>query len=99
MSRSLEEFKQQVLQDSSLTEQFKDVSSPEEFVNLAVQLGQQLGYSFTADDVQASLAEQSSTSSVELNDAQLEAIAGGEHTEGYQLSCGNGCPTVVNCGR
>uniref|UniRef100_B8HQG9 Nif11 domain-containing protein n=1 Tax=Cyanothece sp. (strain PCC 7425 / ATCC 29141) TaxID=395961 RepID=B8HQG9_CYAP4 len=81
MSRSLEEFKQQVLQDSSLTEQFKGVSSPDEFVNLAVQLGQQLGYSFTADDVQAALAEQSSSiSSHELSDDRLATIAGGSAT-------------------
>lgn len=99
MNQSLEQFKQQVLQDPTLSEQFKMASSPEEFVNLAVQLGQQLGYNFTAADVQASLAEQSSTSSVELSDAQLEVISGGEQTEGYQLSCGSGCPTVVNCGK
>uniref|UniRef100_B8HQG7 Nif11 domain-containing protein n=1 Tax=Cyanothece sp. (strain PCC 7425 / ATCC 29141) TaxID=395961 RepID=B8HQG7_CYAP4 len=78
MTQSLEQFKQQVLQDPTLAEQFKAASSPDEFVNLAVQLGQQLGYSFTAEDIQTALSEQSATGQPqELDDSQLEAIAGG----------------------
>lgn len=95
MTQSLEQFRQRVLQDSNLSEQFKTVSNPDEFANLAVQLGQQLGYSFTADEVKKAIAQQSSAGETqELNDAQLEAIAGGSQygaTDGCDNTSGPGC--------
>lgn len=91
MTQFLDQFKQQVLQNPELSEQFKNASSPEEFANLAVQMGQQLGYSFTAEEVKAALAE-SSPASQEMTDAQMEAIAGG-YNDTYT------CPTQnLYCG-
>lgn len=86
MTQSLEKFKQQVLQDPTLADQFKTVTSPDAFANLAVQVGQQLGYSFTVEDVKAALAQQSSSGSPELSDTQLEAVAGGNQY-GATVSC------------
>lgn len=97
MTQALEQFKQQVLQDPTLSEQFKAASSPDEFVNLAVQLGQQLGYSFTAEDIQTALSEQSAAGQTqELDDSQLEAIAGGSDLDPtYAADCKPG--TVDKC--
>ena len=83
MTQSLEQFRQQVLQDLALAEHFKAVQSSDEFINLVLQLGQQLGYSFTADEVKSALAQHSSSNSLELSESQLEAIAGGEDTSAY----------------
>ena len=95
MTQSLEQFRQQVLQDPALAEQLKAVQSPDEFANLAVQLGQQLGYNFTAEEVKVALAQQSSSSeSIELSDAQMEAVAGGDSTytcPGTQNTSEMGC--------
>uniref|UniRef100_B8HM24 Nif11 domain-containing protein n=1 Tax=Cyanothece sp. (strain PCC 7425 / ATCC 29141) TaxID=395961 RepID=B8HM24_CYAP4 len=97
MAKSLDQFRQQVLQDPALAEQFKAIQSPDEFANLAVQLGQQLGYNFTADEVIMAIAQQSSSESIELSDAQLEAVAGGDDTQWCstqntsEIAC---CPTA-----
>ena len=80
MAQSLDQFRQQVLQDPALAEQFKAAQSPDEFANLAVQLGQQMGYNFTAEEVMAAIAQQFSSKPIELSDAQLEAVAGGGDT-------------------
>lgn len=91
MTKSLEKFRQQVLQDPILAEQFKAIQSPDEFANLAVQLGQQLGYSFTAEEVKAALTQDSSFT--QLSDAQLEAVAGGSN---YTDNCAITNPTCEN---
>lgn len=93
MTQSLEQFREQVLQDSTLSEQFKTVSNSDEFAALAVQLGQQLGYSFTAEDVKAAIAQHSPSASFELSDAQLETVAGGD-TNTYV--CGTDYQTNAN---
>lgn len=93
MSQSLEQFRQQVLQDPALAEQFKAVQSPEEFANLVVRLGQEWGYNFTVEEVMVAIAQQSSNESIELSDAQLEAVAGGEDTP----YCGPTQATQIGC--
>ena len=49
--QSLEEFRQQVLQDLSLQERLRNTTDREDFTNLMVELGQENGYNFTAEDV------------------------------------------------
>uniref|UniRef100_B8HM25 Nif11 domain-containing protein n=1 Tax=Cyanothece sp. (strain PCC 7425 / ATCC 29141) TaxID=395961 RepID=B8HM25_CYAP4 len=84
MTQALEQFRQQVLQNPALAEQFKAAQSPDEFANLAVQLGQQMGYNFTAEEVKAAIAQQSSSSEpIELSDVQLERVAGGDTWSDY----------------
>lgn len=93
MSQSLEQFREQVLQNPPLAEQFKAVTSLDTFVDLAVQMGRQLGYNFTAEDVKTALAQNLSSSALELNDAQLASIAGGGDTSAY--ACCNGSTTTL----
>lgn len=86
MNEQLSQFKQQLLQDPQLLEQFKAVSSSDDFASLAVQLGNQMGYRFTVEEIQAALAEQQ-VAFGELSDAQLDAVAGGGDTDyGCQMT-------------
>uniref|UniRef100_B8HQH1 Nif11 domain-containing protein n=1 Tax=Cyanothece sp. (strain PCC 7425 / ATCC 29141) TaxID=395961 RepID=B8HQH1_CYAP4 len=92
MAQSLEQFRLKVLQDPSLSEQLKSVSSLDEFATLAVKLGQQLGYNFTIEEVRTAIEQYGSTDNVqELNDEQLEGIAGGlEFYPATDKKCGTG---------
>ena len=69
---SLNQFQNKVMQDSALQEQFKttEATSPESLGELAVKLGAERGYSFTLEDIQATVDQ-------ELSDAELESVAGG----------------------
>ena len=69
---SLNQFQNDVMQDSALQEQFKttEATSPESLGELAVKLGSERGYNFTLEEIQAA-ADQ------ELSDAELESVAGG----------------------
>ncbi len=53
MSKEIEEFHQLVIQDSSLKERLKQSADQASFVKLAVQLGEEQGYSFTSREVEA----------------------------------------------
>lgn len=58
MSReSLEQFYQQVLQEPSLQEPLRTALDRDSLVRLAVELGERNGYSFTAEEVEAAIAE------------------------------------------
>ncbi|MCA1992632.1 MAG: Nif11-like leader peptide family natural product precursor [Coleofasciculus sp. S288] len=75
---NLEQFYQDVLQDQALQEQFRTATDPDSMAALAVQLGQEKGYSFTTEEVQAYIDDQGQ----ELSDELLEAIAGGARAGG-----------------
>jgi predicted ribosomally synthesized peptide with nif11-like leader len=81
MSASFNEFQNEVMQDSALQEQFKTAAatSPESLGELAVKLGAERGYSFTLEDIQATVEAASSNSSVEeeLREEELEMVSGG----------------------
>jgi predicted ribosomally synthesized peptide with nif11-like leader len=66
---SLEQFYQQVLQDPKLQEQLRAAPDKQSIIKLAVDLGQQNGYSFTAQDVEAAIEEV--TQQQQLPDADL----------------------------
>lgn len=53
MSKEIEQFHRLVIQDSALKERLKQSSDQESFVKLAVQLGEERGYSFTSSEVEA----------------------------------------------
>ncbi|WP_333469767.1 Nif11-like leader peptide family natural product precursor [Microcoleus sp. herbarium12] len=78
---SLTQFQNEVMQDETLQEQFKTAAatSPESLGELAVKLGAERGYSFTLEDVQATVEAASSNSSVEeeLTEQELEMVSGG----------------------
>ena len=77
---SLNQFQNEVMQDSALQEQFKTAAatSAESLGELAVKLGAERGYSFTTSEVEQALAAQNAASEAgELSDEDLEAVAGG----------------------
>jgi len=74
---SINQFYQEVMQEPALLEKFQSAPDQESLVNLAVEVGQQKGYSFTVDEVEQALAAQNAAQQEELSDEQLEAVAGG----------------------
>jgi len=86
---NLEQFYQEVLKDQALQERFRTVAGSDSVAALAVELGQEKGYSFTAEEVQAYLDEMNA-SDQELSDELLEAVAGGAQTQIYDSGCGGG---------
>ncbi|MEG3860876.1 Nif11-like leader peptide family natural product precursor [Microcoleus sp. herbarium12] len=78
---SLNQFKNEVMQDEALQEQFKTAVaiSPERLGELAIKLGTERGYSFTLEEIQATVEATSSNPSVEeeLTDEELEIVSGG----------------------
>jgi predicted ribosomally synthesized peptide with nif11-like leader len=76
---SVNQLYQKVMQEPALLEKFQSAPDHESLVNLAVEVGQQKGYSFTASEVEQALAAQNAASETgELSDEQLEAVAGGK---------------------
>ncbi len=60
MSReSIQQFIQAIMQNPALQEQLEAAPDQQSMVNLAVRLGEENGYSFTADEVTALLEESS----------------------------------------
>jgi hypothetical protein len=57
MTKQVEQFHQLVLQDSSLKERLKQSGDRESFLNLAVELGKQNGYSFTYSEAKAYISQ------------------------------------------
>ncbi len=70
-------FYNKVLQDRSLQERFKSAPNNEAFVQLAVSLGSESGFTFTADDVRAQLKKGPAGSGTLLSDHELAAVTGG----------------------
>jgi len=57
VSKEVEQFHQLVLQDPSLKERLKQSGDRESFLNLAVELGKQNGYSFTYSEAKAYISQ------------------------------------------
>ena len=82
---SIDQFYQEVMQEPALLQQFQSAPDRESLVNIAVEMSQQKGYSFTVAEVEQALAAQSAASETgELSDQQLEAVAGGGSKEEQQ---------------
>ena len=78
-SNSLEQFYQELLKSPELQAKLKQASDPESLCQLAVQLGDEMGYSFTIEQVRAAMA--------------IEVAIGGDVIEESNLSTGS--PTVA----
>jgi len=85
-SNSMEQFYQELLKSPELQAKLKQASDPESLCQLAVQLGNEMGYSFTIEQARAAMA--------------IEVAIGGDVLEEDNLStryspvaffCG-GCP-------
>ena len=55
---NLEHFRQLVLQDTKLQQRLRDTPDSDAFMSLLIELGQEKGYGFTTDTVQAALNSQ-----------------------------------------
>ncbi len=55
-SNSMEQFYQELLKSPELQAKLKQASDPESLCQLAVQLGKEMGYSFTIEQARAAMA-------------------------------------------
>ncbi|MBD1847191.1 Nif11 family protein [Cyanobacteria bacterium FACHB-63] len=86
MSKSLEQFNQVILHDSTIQEQLKVSIDQAGFAKLMVELGAEKGYSFTVADVEEQLSVGQAVEVRDLCNEELEAVAGG-----LQASYTGGC--------
>ncbi|HAX79348.1 MAG TPA: Nif11-like leader peptide family natural product precursor [Cyanobacteria bacterium UBA11372] len=83
-SAILNQFVQDISQDTNLQQQLQEATNRESLVNKMVELGNEKGYSFTPSETEEwleSMANQSGASG-ELSEEQLEAVAGGASAGG-----------------
>jgi hypothetical protein len=73
-SNSLQQFYQQLLKSPELQAKLKTANSPESLCQMAVQLGEEMGYNFTIEQARAALA--------------IEVAMGGDAIEESNLSTG-----------
>ena len=78
-SNSIEQFYQELLKSPELQAKLKQASDPESLCQLAVQLGNEMGYSFTIEQARAAMA--------------IEVAIGGDVIEESNLSTGT--PTAA----
>jgi predicted ribosomally synthesized peptide with nif11-like leader len=78
---NLEQFYTFVQNNQQLQEQLGATKDRESFNELAVQLGQENGYSFSVKDVDAFINQKSQEENAELSNEELEAVAGGKKKE------------------
>ncbi|MCA1991903.1 MAG: Nif11-like leader peptide family natural product precursor [Coleofasciculus sp. S288] len=77
-------FFQDVENDSALQASLKAASDSGSFAQQAVQLGQEKGYSFTAEEVEAVMtAIETYSDEEELSERELESVAGGGFSQGF----------------
>jgi len=79
---NLEQFYTFVQTNQQLQEQLGAAKDRESFNELAVQLGQENGYTFSVNDVDAFLNQKSQEENAELSNEELEAVAGGKPCPG-----------------
>ncbi|MEP0919655.1 Nif11 family protein [Leptolyngbya sp. DQ-M1] len=77
MAKSLEQFNQVLLNDSTIQEQLKVSIDQAGFAKLMVKLGAEKGYSFTAADVEKQISAGQALGVRDLCNEELEAVAGG----------------------
>jgi len=75
---NLEQFYNLVQNSQELQEQLGAVENEESFNEMAVRLGQENGYTFTAEDVKAFINQKKEEANPELSEQELEAVAGGK---------------------
>lgn len=73
---NVEKFYEEIQKRTELSDQLKNADSLDSFIELAVKLGADNGFTFTPQDV-AEVLEQKKTE-VELSSQDLEAVAGGK---------------------
>lgn len=99
---NLEQFYNLVQNSQELQQQLGAVENEESFNEMAVQLGQENGYTFTAEDVKAFINQKSQEANPELSEQELEAVAGGKYQSDASIPCPANtqfsvCFTVSGC--
>jgi predicted ribosomally synthesized peptide with nif11-like leader len=84
---NLEQFYNLVQNSQELQEQLGAVENEESFNEMAVRLGQENGYTFTAEDVKAFLTQKKEEANPELSEQELEAVAGGSSKYDSDTPC------------
>jgi predicted ribosomally synthesized peptide with nif11-like leader len=77
-TKNLAKFIEQLQQDTSLQQRLAAVPDKEAQSRLAVELGAQLGYEFTTAEVEELRSQRTQEEKGELDDNELEAVAGGK---------------------
>lgn len=90
---NVQQFYATVQNNEQLQQQLGAAQSKEAFKEKAVQLGQENGYTFTADEVDAFL-NQSGQQQGELSEGELEAVAGGGKCPGPLTTV---CVLITDC--
>ena len=72
-------------QDKSLQQRFSGVRDAQEFARIAAQVSAERGFAFTAEEFLASIGRRAK-GAVELDDNQLESVAGGFFSLGWSPS-------------
>lgn len=75
---NLEQFYNFVQNNQQLQQQLGAAQNNESFNELAVRLGQENGYIFTAEEAKAFINQKNQESEPELSDTELAAVAGGQ---------------------
>lgn len=82
-SATMNQFFQDLAQDATMQQQFQEATDRESLVNKVVELGKEKGYSFTPSEADewlesaAGYMQSQSGANGELNEEELEAVAGG----------------------
>jgi predicted ribosomally synthesized peptide with nif11-like leader len=77
INRSVEEFYQVIKNSEELQQQLANTQDQDSFNDLAVELGKENGYDFTAEEVNSFVKFKSNNVNVELQDEDLALVAGG----------------------
>ena len=84
---NLEQFYNLVQNSQELQQQLGSVENEESFNEMAVRLGQENGYTFTAEDVKTFINLKSQEGNAELSEQELEAVAGGKKKYDITAPC------------
>ncbi|WP_138503859.1 Nif11-like leader peptide family natural product precursor [Nostoc sp. PA-18-2419] len=71
------EFYKAVVADEATQQQLRNADTTEAFINTTLELGQQKGYSFSRQEVEEVVRENTGPGSPRLSAAELEAVSGG----------------------
>lgn len=91
---NLQAFIAQIMKDSSLQDQLKDLTDKAQFTQTMLSLGKSKGLTFTAQDVEATLFQAKINPLEELSDADLSLVAGGARPKATSDGCGGAWTTL-----
>ncbi|WP_427158666.1 Nif11-like leader peptide family RiPP precursor [Aliinostoc sp. HNIBRCY26] len=96
-NQNLHRFYSLIQNSQELQAQLGAADTPETFAETAVRLGEENGYSFTTEDVNAFISQQASRPNAELSEADLETVAGGKRLSDIFGSRFTFCIMISEC--